>query len=582
MKNFKKLLKIYFSYISKVKFEYIVSIICTLLIAILSVLYPILLGKLVESFNTTQDSLKYLIILLVSFFFQKIFVALQDSFGDRVSAKQLNQYSRIDYVEKLLDADYKYHMSKSSGEFISLNKRIRDVFFELYWGLNLWIFQVLVEFSLAIYYLFTVDLRLGMIMLCSIVFSFFLTIPLVKKNLRLRREANNRNDEVSSIIADYMTGFETIKLFGQEKFEKRRLRGMFKLWEKATLRYHLSFREMDAVVYSIVFAGSATMMYLTYNQVVSGVLGLGLLVTVFGYISEVDWKIFELIGKYRKLLKLGVDIEKFITIMDLEQEIKVKKNPLPLENVRGEISLRDISFGYTNGDSEKNNEVLHGVNLDIHPDETVAFVGKSGSGKTTLTKLLMRFYDPQSGEIHIDGKNLKDVKIKDLRKAIGIVPQDPILFNETIGFNISYGKPKSSLEEIKDAAEKASLAEFIDTLPKKYDTVVGERGIKLSGGQRQRLAIARAILYNPEIIVFDEATSQLDSENERKIQEALDNLKKKKTTIIIAHRLSTVMKADRIIVFDKGKVVEEGKHEELMKNKGIYSHLWELQTDFFN
>jgi ATP-binding cassette subfamily B protein len=194
----------------------------------------------------------------------------------------------------------------------------------------------------------------------------------------------------------------------------------------------------------------------------------------------------------------------------------------------------------------------------------------------------MRFYDPQCGNIYIDGKNLKDVKLEDLRKSVGIVPQDPVLFNETIGFNIAYGKPDASLEEITEATRKASLDKFIDTLPKKYDTVVGERGIKLSGGQRQRLAIARAILYNPEIIVFDEATSQLDSENERQIQMALDNLKKKKTTIIIAHRLSTVMKADRIIVFDEGRIVEEGKHEELMSNNGIYARLWELQTDFFN
>lgn len=582
MENFKKLLKIYFRYVSKVKFEYFASIICVLLMAILNVLHPFLLGKFVESIIIMEDSLKYLIILLGSFFLQSIIFAFRDFFGDTVSAKQLDQHTRIDYVDKLLDADYDYHINKSSGELISLNKRILDVFFALYWEFNLWIFQVLVEFSLAIYYLLTVDTVLGIVMLCSIVLSFIATIPLVKKNIRLRKASNDKDDEVNAMIADDMTCFETIKFFGQEEFERRRLRDLFKKWEKTTLKYAFTFREIDFVVYAITFSGSAIMMYLAYQKVISGLWGVGLLITVFGYIASVDWKSFELINKYRKILKLNVDIDKFIKVIDLKSEIKEKKKALPLKNVKGNISFKDVSFSYKNKGKEKDNEVLYGISFDIKPDETVAFVGKSGSGKTTLTKLLMRFYDPNSGDIYIDGENIKDVKLKDLRKAIGIVPQDPVLFNETIGFNIAYGKPEASLNEIKEAAKKASLAEFIETLPKKYDTIVGERGIKLSGGQRQRLAIARAILYNPEIIIFDEATSQLDSENERSIQEALENLKKKKTTIIIAHRLSTVMKADRIVVFDKGKIVEEGKHEELMKKRGIYAHFWKLQTDFFN
>jgi ATP-binding cassette subfamily B protein len=335
-------------------------------------------------------------------------------------------------------------------------------------------------------------------------------------------------------------------------------------------------------VYAVTLTGSAVMMFFVYNNVVAGIWTAGFLVTAFGYVSSVHWKSFDLIYKYRRLLKLNSDIEKYINVMELEPTIKDIDNPERLESISGSIDFRNIVFSYKGKDKKEEKEVIHNISLHIHPDETVAFVGKSGSGKTTLTKLLMRFYAPQSGNIYIDGKNLKDVKLSDLRKAIGIVPQDPILFNETIKFNIAYGKPESSLEEIESAAKKASLDDFIQSLPQKYDTIVGERGIKLSGGQRQRLAIARAILYNPEIIVFDEATSQLDSENERTIQNALDNLKKKKTTIIIAHRLSTVMKADRIIVFDEGRIVEEGKHEELMKNNGIYSHLWELQTEYFN
>jgi ABC-type multidrug transport system fused ATPase/permease subunit len=578
MKSTSKLIKLYFHYVSKVKLEYILSIICALFIAVATVLKPLFLGKIVENIKSPEASFRYLIFFMLAFFFADILAAIRDYFADIVTSKQLHQTTRLDYMGKLLDADYEYHMNKSSGEFISLNKRILTVFFELYWNINLWIFEIIIGFALTIYYLASVDFVLGLIMFLSILLSFLITIPSIKKNIKLRIDSNNKDDIANGIIADELISFETVKLFGQENNERKRLKNALKNWEKSNMRYNLTFREIDAGVYFIIFAGSAAMMLLTYHNVISDLWNVGILVSVLGYIISLDQESFDLISEYRRLLKLNADIEKFIDVMELEPRIKDKENALVLKNVEGNISFKDISFSY----ADKQKEVLHDINLDIHPDETVALVGKSGSGKTTLTKLLMRFYDPNSGNVYIDGKNIKDVKIEDLRKAIGIVPQDPILFNETIGFNISYGRPDASLEEIKEAAGKASLADFIETLPQKYDTIVGERGIKLSGGQRQRLAIARAILYNPEIIVFDEATSQLDSENERKIQEALDNLKRRKTTIIIAHRLSTVMKADRIIVFDKGRIVEEGNHTQLMRNKGIYSHLWELQTDFFN
>lgn len=582
MKSTNKLIKIYFHYVSKVKLEYILSIICALLIAIANVSKPLFLGKIVENIKSPEDSLKYLIFFMLSFFCADIITALRDYLGDIVTSKQLHQTTRLDYMGKLLEADYEYHMNKSSGEFISLNKRILTVFFELYWNINLWIFEVIISFILTIYYLVNVDLLLGILMFLSIVISFLVTIPSIKKNVKLREESNDKDDIANGIISDELISFETVKLFGQENNERKRLKNALKEWEKSNMKYNLTFREMDAGVYSAIFVGSAAMIILTYNNVISGLWNVGLLVTVLGYILTLDKESFDLVNEYRRLLKLNADIEKFVNVMELEPEIKDKKNAEELKEVSGNISFKNVNFGYVDSGNEKQNEVLHDVNLDIHPDETIAFVGRSGSGKTTLTKLLMRFYDPQSGDIYIDGKNLKDVKLNDLRKAIGIVPQDPILFNETIRFNISYGKPDASLEEIEEASKKASLHEFIQSLPNRYDTIVGERGIKLSGGQRQRLAIARAILYDPEIIVFDEATSQLDSENERSIQIALDNLKKKKTTIIIAHRLSTVMKADRIIVFDEGRIVEEGKHKELMEKNGIYSHLWKLQTEYFN
>jgi ATP-binding cassette subfamily B protein len=266
--------------------------------------------------------------------------------------------------------------------------------------------------------------------------------------------------------------------------------------------------------------------------------------------------------------------------METEPSIKEKKNAKKIGDISKGISFSNVSFTYTESeDGEEKEYVLDGIDFDIKLDETVAFVGKSGSGKTTLAKLLMRYYDVDEGSIEVNGIDVRDLKLKSLRKAIGLVPQDPTMFNETIKYNISYGNPDASMEEIKEAAKSVALDKFIETLPKGYDTVVGERGIKLSGGQRQRLAIARVMLENPEIIIFDEATSQLDSENEKAIQEAFDNLTEHKTTVVIAHRLSTIMHADKIVVFDEGKIVESGTHNDLMALGGIYAMLWKLQTE---
>jgi len=238
------------------------------------------------------------------------------------------------------------------------------------------------------------------------------------------------------------------------------------------------------------------------------------------------------------------------------------------------ILIKDVSFSY---DGTVN--ALSDINLDIKPNESIAFVGVSGVGKTTLTKLLMRFYDPTRGHIYIDGVQTDTISKEDLRKTIGIVPQETVLFNQSIGYNIAYGDNKKSKEELIKATKMANLYDFIQSLPEGMDTIVGERGIKLSGGQKQRLAIARAFMKNAPIVIFDEATSNLDSESERLIQESLWKLAKNKTTIIIAHRLSTIQKVDRIIVFDEGKIVDEGRHAELtQKDSGIYKYLWELQS----
>ena len=269
------------------------------------------------------------------------------------------------------------------------------------------------------------------------------------------------------------------------------------------------------------------------------------------------------------------DIKDYFAILDYPLEVKDPEQPLKFECKKGEVEFKNLSFSYLGG-----RDALKNISITMSAGTSTALVGRSGSGKTTMTKLLMRVYDPDEGQVLVDGFDIRQIKKEDLRRSLGIVPQEPILFNSSIGYNIGYSLENAAKEEIENAAKLANLHDFIVTLEKGYDTVVGERGVKLSGGQKQRLAIARVFLLNPKIIIFDEATSHLDSESERLIQESIERLSKGKTLIIIAHRLSTIMRADKIIVLDNGKVIEEGLHDELIsKSGGIYKKLWELQTD---
>jgi ABC-type multidrug transport system fused ATPase/permease subunit len=306
-------------------------------------------------------------------------------------------------------------------------------------------------------------------------------------------------------------------------------------------------------------------------------MSVGNFVLVLGFINYFYPQLFELVFNLRNLAKNYADIQRYFGVLDYEVEIKDPLHPVEVDKVTGEIEFKNVSFSYAEG-GKKN--AIRNLNLKIKPGESIALVGRSGSGKTTLIKLLMRYYDINCGSIKIDGVDIKGFTKSRLRSFMGVVPQEPILFNNTIGFNIAYGGNNVSQEQIESAAELANINSFIKHLTKGYETEVGERGIKLSGGQKQRVAIARMIISNPDIVIFDEATSQLDSESERLIQDAFWKVVKGRTTIIIAHRLSTAMRADRIIVLENGKIGEEGTHQELIaKENSLYNHFWRIQTN---
>jgi ATP-binding cassette, subfamily B, heavy metal transporter len=582
VKKSNKILKTYFHYALQNKWLYVLVMVIVLLLAFIGAFYPYLTGNIVDQLNiSAYDQGGTLILILMGMLtFRGLIEQVMFFLDGYIDVINLERKPRIDYVKKIQNLDFAFHSSKSTGSLISISSRINGALGTFFSRLNIWGLINLLDVIISAYFIYQISPVLSLIFISTIVLASVVGYPLLKWNVKIRKKFLNINDKIGGMISDNMIGFETVKAFGQEEYEIDRLSKKFDKWQKEGIRYVLTFRFFDVSVYVITLAGAALVIYMGYQKVLEGIWSTGILITLIGYSTSMIWKAFNLIYKIKDFMKASVDLKKFVDVMETDSKVVEREDAKEIGDISKGISFKDVCFTYTESDDGEQKEyVLEDVSFDIQLDETVALVGKSGSGKTTLAKLLMRYYDVDKGSIEINGIDIRDLKLKSLRKSIGLVAQDPVMFNETVKYNVSYGNPDASMDDIISATKNASLHKFIDTLPKKYDTVVGERGIKLSGGQRQRLAIARVILENPEIIIFDEATSQLDSENEKAIQEAFRNLTEHKTTIVIAHRLSTIMHADKIVVFDEGKIVETGTHDELMSNKGIYAMLWKLQTE---
>ena len=492
--------------------------------------------------------------------------------GDKVMVP-LAREIRETVFKRVMDLDFAYHVEKSTGSLISAFRRGDGAVFNLYFNINQELFRVLISLLVTLVFLARADLVIAGIMIVMLLINLWLIWWLISKNLKTRSEFNTAEDEVSGVIADSMLNYETVKFFAAENKEKDRLGKKFDVWVDKIWKFTNTFRLMDISIGTVSGAGMMLIMWIAINRVGKG-FGASDLVMVAGFITGFYYQFFNLFFRIRDIAKSMTDLEKYLGILENEIKVKDPEKPIKLDKVSGEIEFKNIGFVYPKNKSR----VLDRVNLVIKPGEKVAFVGRSGAGKTTITKLLMRFYDPSEGAILIDGVDIKDMKKSDLRGLMGMVPQEPIMFNNSIKFNLAYGKEKATMKEIREAADKANILEFIEKLPKKWETQVGERGIKLSGGQKQRLAIARALLADPKILIFDEATSNLDSESEKKIQTALLRAGKDRTVIIIAHRFSTIRDSDKIIVLSNGNIVETGKHVTLIKTEGIYKMLWTLQS----
>ncbi len=386
------------------------------------------------------------------------------------------------------------------------------------------------------------------------------------------RRNRKKAGEVSARVEESLSGIRLVKAFAKEDFELRR----FSVKSEELMETRFASNKLIAY-----FSGSINFFTNFINVVVilaggwmiqAGVLPLSDFVAFLLYVNIFMKPVFRLTILAEVYQRGMAGFQRFEEIMDTEPSIKDPAQPISLGQVKGDIDFHDVSFGY-----DKERTILHHLSFHIPAGKTVAFVGETGAGKSTLVSLLLRFYEVGDGAITLDGKNLNALAQQDLREHVGLVPQDVFLFGDTIAENIAYGREDASPEEIREAARLAAADEFIDELPHGYDTKVGERGVKLSGGQKQRIAIARVFLKNPPVVIFDEATSALDTQTEKKVQKTLDDLAKNRTTILIAHRLSTVRNADCIYVLDQGHVIEEGSHEELMARRGKYFALYEAQ-----
>jgi ATP-binding cassette, subfamily B, heavy metal transporter len=412
------------------------------------------------------------------------------------------------------------------------------------------------------------------VVLATVGLYVWFTLWASEQRIAIRRDMNESDTEAHSKAVDSLLNYETVKYFGNEELEARRFDSSMARYEKAAIRTYSSLGVLNTGQAVIFTLGTVICMLLAARDVAAGVLTIGGFVMINAILMQLYLPLNFMGMVYREIKQGLIDIETMFALLHEPPEIIDRPGAKPLQVKKGEIRFENVSFAY---DPER--QILKNISFEVPAGKMVAIVGPSGAGKSTISRILFRFYELSGGRVLIDGQNISDVTQASLRAALGMVPQDTVLFNDTIEYNIRYGKPEASEREVREAARLAQIDEFIMTLPQGYDALVGERGLKLSGGEKQRVAIARTILKAPPILMLDEATSALDSHTEKDIQDALERVARERTSLVIAHRLSTVVHADNIIVLDHGEIVEHGTHLDLLGKGGLYASLWWRQRE---
>ena len=563
-------------YLSRYRLRIALAAVSLVTAKLANVAVPLVLKQIIDRLSPGHQAAAIPLALLLAYgalrFSNTLFTELRDGIFARVSQRAIRD-AALSVFRHLHRLSLRFHLERQTGGMSrDIERGTRGIETLLRFALFS-IFPTLVEMTLVgVILTVRYDVWFGLITLVTLLIYITLTVLITEWRTQFRRRMNEMDSKANTRAIDSLLNYETVKYFGNEDWEARRYDENMQRWEQASVSSQTSLAALNTTQSLVIAAGATLLVARAAAGVVAGRLTLGDLVLINSLLLQLYVPLNFLGVIYREMKQALSDMDRMFRLLAVNEEVADPPGAPPLQAGPGEVRFEHVDFSY-----DARRDILHAVDFTIPPGRTLAVVGASGAGKSTLSRLLFRFYDVNGGRILIDGQDIRAVQQTTLRAAIGIVPQDTVLFNDTIAYNIAYGRPGATQAQVEEAARAAHIHAFIERLPDGYDTLVGERGLKLSGGEKQRVAIARTILKNPRILVFDEATSALDSQSEKAIQQELDRISRTHTTLVIAHRLSTIVGADEIIVLDQGRVVERGNHETLLALGQRYAQMWSLQ-----
>ena len=573
--HIRQTLRTLFPYLWQYRGRILAALACLVLAKIANVGVPLVFKEMIDSFADSRLALPVLLLSLygVLRFSTSLFTELREILFARVTQRVIRRVA-LEVFQHLHNLSLRFHLARQTGGISrDLERGTRSISSLISYTLYS-ILPTLIEVFLVLGILFVrYDIIFVLITLASLTAYVVFTVKVSDWRINIRRAVNENDSAANSRAIDSLINYETVKYFNNEHWEAQRYDAQLVQLEAASVRSQTTLAYLNLGQQGIIALGVTAMMWHAAAGVVDGSMTIGDLVLVNAFLIQLYIPMNFLGIVYREIRQALADIERMFALLGSEREIVDRADAQTLSaHSPVTVEFCAVDFAY---DSKRT--ILHGISFQIPAGKNVAVVGASGSGKSTLARLLYRFYDVQGGCVRINGEDIRNLTQASLRAAIGIVPQDTVLFNESILYNIRYGRPEASDTEVYQAAQAAHLHQFIESLPDGYQTQVGERGLKLSGGEKQRVAIARALLKNPQLLIFDEATSALDSKTERAIQNELELASRGRTSLIIAHRLSTIMQADNILVMDNGQIIEQGRHSELLARGGTYARMWALQ-----